>query len=255
MERQRQRGGGLRCRLRHEDRRRRRLLDHRRRHLLDSRLLGHDLRSPSLLEKKIAKEVSFHFPRLSDPDPNPNSKSSLLSRTSRSISLVWESAGSCGLAGIECDVLSLLAGKTQIVEALDVVHVNKEDQQSVFAMLAAVLWLGHISFIVIDNENHVEAVEDEGLFNVSKLIGCGMDELKLALSTRKMRVGNDNIVQKLTLTQAIDTRDALAKSIYVVAGLAADGRQIVGRTKSEANYESLHDSVYIINFLFESLSQ
>ncbi|KAL6284468.1 hypothetical protein ACE6H2_015397 [Prunus campanulata] len=109
-------------------------------------------------------------------------------------------------------------------------------------MLAAVLWLGHISFIVIDNENHVEAVEDEGLFNVSKLIGCGMDELKLALSTRKMRVGNDNIVQKLTLTQAIDTRDALAKSIYVVAGLAADGRQIVGRTKSEANYESLHDS-------------
>lgn len=29
-------------------------------------------------------------------------------------------------------------------------------------MLAAVLWLGNISFIVIDNENHVEAVEDEG---------------------------------------------------------------------------------------------
>lgn len=29
-------------------------------------------------------------------------------------------------------------------------------------MLAAVLWLGNISFTVIDNENHVEAVEDEG---------------------------------------------------------------------------------------------
>ncbi|KAL5736958.1 hypothetical protein ACOSQ2_031746 [Xanthoceras sorbifolium] len=37
---------------------------------------------------------------------------------------------------------------------------------------------------------------------------------KLALSTRKMRMGNDNIVQKLTLSQAIDTRDALAKSVY-----------------------------------------
>lgn len=47
-------------------------------------------------------------------------------------------------------------------EALDVVHINKEDQQSVFAMLAAVLWLGNISFSVIDNENHVEAVADEG---------------------------------------------------------------------------------------------
>ncbi|XP_050118693.1 myosin-1 [Malus sylvestris] len=101
-----------------------------------------------------------------------------------------------------------------VKEALDVVHINKEDQQSVFAMLAAVLWLGNISFSVIDNENHVEPVEDEGLFNVAKLIGCGVDELKLALSTRNMRVGIDSIVQKLTLSQAIDTRDALAKSIY-----------------------------------------
>nr|POE91819.1 myosin-1 [Quercus suber] len=53
-----------------------------------------------------------------------------------------------------------------------------------------------------------------GLHNVANLIGCDAGELKLALSTRKMRVGNENIVQKLTLSQAIDTRDALAKSIY-----------------------------------------
>lgn len=47
-------------------------------------------------------------------------------------------------------------------EALDVVHVSKEDQESVFSMLAAVLWLGNISFTVIDSENHVEPVDDEG---------------------------------------------------------------------------------------------
>lgn len=51
---------------------------------------------------------------------------------------------------------------TILQEALDVVHISKEDQQSVFAMLAAVLWLGNISFTVIDSENHVEAVTDEG---------------------------------------------------------------------------------------------
>lgn len=101
-----------------------------------------------------------------------------------------------------------------VVEALDIVHVSKEDQESVFAMLAAVLWLGNVSFTVIDNENHVEPVADEGLINVAKLIGCDIGELKLALSTRKMRVGNDTIVQNLTLSQATDTRDALAKSIY-----------------------------------------
>ncbi|KAK7308314.1 hypothetical protein VNO77_41916 [Canavalia gladiata] len=101
-----------------------------------------------------------------------------------------------------------------VMEALDVVHISKEDQENVFAMLAAVLWLGNISFTVIDNENHVQAIEDEGLFRVAKLIGCDIEDLKLALSTRKMKVGNDNIVQKLTLSQAIDARDALAKSIY-----------------------------------------
>lgn len=47
-------------------------------------------------------------------------------------------------------------------EALDVVHVSKEDQESVFAMLAAVLWLGNVSFTAVDNENYVEPVADEG---------------------------------------------------------------------------------------------
>lgn len=44
-------------------------------------------------------------------------------------------------------------------------------------------------------------VSSPGLFTVAKLVGCSLEELKLALSTRKMRVGNDNIVQKLTLSQ------------------------------------------------------
>ncbi|XP_013591615.1 PREDICTED: myosin-3 [Brassica oleracea var. oleracea] len=101
-----------------------------------------------------------------------------------------------------------------VTEALDIVHVSKEDQESVFAMLAAVLWLGNVSFTVIDNENHVEPEEDESLSTVAKLIGCNINELKLALSNRNMKVRNDTIIQKLTLSQAIDARDALAKSIY-----------------------------------------
>lgn len=101
-----------------------------------------------------------------------------------------------------------------VMEALDVVHVTKDDQESAFAMLAAVLWLGNVSFTIIDNENHVEPVADEALLTVAKLIGCEVKELQLALSTRKMKVRNDVIVQKLKLSQAIDTRDALAKSIY-----------------------------------------
>lgn len=46
---------------------------------------------------------------------------------------------------------------------------------------------------------------DLGAQTVAKLIGCTLSELKLALSTRKMKVGNDNIVQKLTLSQVCCT--------------------------------------------------
>ncbi|KAL5097984.1 hypothetical protein RYX36_002311 [Vicia faba] len=62
-----------------------------------------------------------------------------------------------------------------VMDALDVVHISKGDQENVFAILAAVLWLRNISFTVINNENHI---------------------------------------QKLTLSQASDARDTLAKSIY-----------------------------------------
>ncbi|CAB4285977.1 unnamed protein product [Prunus armeniaca] len=38
---------------------------------------------------QVTPTVSFHFPRLSDPDPNPNSKSSLRSWTSMILWTCW----------------------------------------------------------------------------------------------------------------------------------------------------------------------
>ncbi|PWA75049.1 DEA(D/H)-box RNA helicase family protein [Artemisia annua] len=51
-------------------------------------------------------------------------------------------------------------------EALDILHVSKEGQENVFAMLATVLWLGNVTFSVIDNQNHVEPVIDEGVVDI-----------------------------------------------------------------------------------------
>ncbi|VAH44860.1 unnamed protein product [Triticum turgidum subsp. durum] len=70
-----------------------------------------------------------------------------------------------------------------------------------FSMLAVVLWLGNISFSVIDNESHVEVDSNEGLVNAAKLLGCSVPQLVIALSTRKIQAGKENIVQRLTLTQ------------------------------------------------------
>ncbi|KAK1326505.1 hypothetical protein QJS10_CPA01g01156 [Acorus calamus] len=157
-----------------------------------------------------------------------------------------------------------------LMEALDVVQIRKEDQRSAFAMLAAVLWLGNISFSVIDNENHVETVEDEGVTTAARLMGCGVRDLMLSLSTRKIQVGNDNIVQKLTLSKAIDARDALAKSIYaslfdwlveqINKSLEA-GKENTGRSISILDiygFESFHKNgfeQFCINYANERLQQ
>ena len=47
-------------------------------------------------------------------------------------------------------------------EALNIVRICEEDQERLFATLVAVLWLGNVSFQVIDNGNQVEVLADEG---------------------------------------------------------------------------------------------
>lgn len=46
--------------------------------------------------------------------------------------------------------------------ALNVVRISDEVQEKIFGILASVLWLGNVSFTVIDNENHIQVVTDEG---------------------------------------------------------------------------------------------
>ncbi|MQM13768.1 hypothetical protein Taro_046694 [Colocasia esculenta] len=137
-------------------------------------------------------------------------------------------------------------------------------------MLAAVLWLGNISFSVMDNENHIEVMSDEGLSNAAKLLGCSVQNLIIALSSRRIRAGKDTIVQKMTLSQAIDARDALAKSIYtslfdwLVAQINKSlevGKSHTGRSISILDiygFETFHKNSFeqfCINYANERLQQ
>lgn len=55
-------------------------------------------------------------------------------------------------------------------EALNSIHISKEDQENAFAMLAVVLWLGNIEFSVTDSEDHVEVVPNEGTFQLVTIL-------------------------------------------------------------------------------------
>ncbi|XP_024959733.1 myosin-2-like [Cynara cardunculus var. scolymus] len=99
----------------------------------------------------------------------------------------------------------------KLMEALDALQISYEDQERMFKLLAAVLWLGNISFEIIDEENHVEVMIDEASRSAARLMGCKVKDLMLALSTNR---NQSDMPQNFTLPQAIDTRDALAKFVY-----------------------------------------
>ncbi|XP_015170182.1 myosin-2-like isoform X2 [Solanum tuberosum] len=102
----------------------------------------------------------------------------------------------------------------KLMEALNTVGISERDQEHAFQMIASVLWLGNIMFQVIDDESHVEVVQSEAVTNAASLIGCTVNDLILALSTCQIQAGKDKIAKSLTVEQATDRRDALAKFIY-----------------------------------------
>lgn len=48
---------------------------------------------------------------------------------------------------------------------------------------------------------YITSLNSVGVHTVARLMGCNIEELKLALSTRKMEVHKEQIVKKLTLSQ------------------------------------------------------
>ncbi|KAK4342033.1 hypothetical protein RND71_037849 [Anisodus tanguticus] len=102
----------------------------------------------------------------------------------------------------------------KLMEALNTVRISERDQEHAFRMIASVLWLGNITFQVIDNESHVEVVQSEAVTNAASLIGCTVNDLILALSTCQIQAVKDKVAKSLTMKEETDRRDALAKFIY-----------------------------------------
>ncbi|KAK6934327.1 Myosin head, motor domain [Dillenia turbinata] len=96
-----------------------------------------------------------------------------------------------------------------LMEALDIIQISKDTQGHIFELLAAVLWLGNISFNKVDTESCVEVAPDEALTTAARMVGCSTQELISVLSAPE-----DGTSEKLTLQEAIDIRDGLAKVIY-----------------------------------------
>jgi myosin V len=110
----------------------------------------------------------------------------------------------------------------EVLDAMTAVKIDKELQQSIFATISAVLWLGNVTFVAkSDDETRVNM--DEAFQTVCELLGVPPERLVFALTHRLMTVGQETYEKTLNLEKSIDTRDALAKALYAaVFGFIVD---------------------------------
>lgn len=107
---------------------------------------------------------------------------------------------------------------SETLNAMKVIGLLQPEQDSIFRMLATILWIGNISFV--EDESGNAAIRDEGVTNfVAYLLEVDAEILKKSIVERiietshGMRRGSTYHVP-LNIVQATAVRDALAKGIY-----------------------------------------
>jgi myosin V len=104
-----------------------------------------------------------------------------------------------------------------VKSAMNAVGITSEQQNSIWRVLSAVLWLGNVDFQAIGDTDAVRVAQgasEQALCFAASLLGVPEESLAAALTTRKMAVGGENITKELSLDVAIENRDALAKAVY-----------------------------------------
>ncbi|KXL46060.1 hypothetical protein M433DRAFT_66144 [Acidomyces richmondensis BFW] len=104
------------------------------------------------------------------------------------------------------------------LNAMRVIGMQQQEQDEIFRMLAAILWIGNVSFVEDDQGN--AAVRDQSVIDfVAYLLEVQSADVNKALTTRIIetsRGGRRGSVydSPMNIAQAMAVRDALAKAIY-----------------------------------------
>ncbi|CAO1389440.1 unnamed protein product [Diamesa serratosioi] len=97
--------------------------------------------------------------------------------------------------------------------AFDVIEMTKDEQRSIFEIIASVLHLGNVKFQKNEKGNSI-VTPGSALGSVCQILGCNEKELKHALTHRTIDANGDVVTSPLNQEMAFYARDALAKAIY-----------------------------------------
>ncbi|KAL3997136.1 Myosin head (motor domain) family protein [Acanthocheilonema viteae] len=101
--------------------------------------------------------------------------------------------------------------------AMDAVGFSQQSQQNMFAVISAVLLLGNIQYVRrsgYHSDENVSIGNEEVLSIISTLLHIKASNLQQALTMRRTVMKNDVVISQYNVSEARDTRDAMAKCLY-----------------------------------------
>jgi len=98
-------------------------------------------------------------------------------------------------------------------EAMRIVGLSEENLQAVFRLVAVVLHLGNLEFSSDASEGSTIRNPEQAAV-VAELLGVDAGKLCVAMTTRTIETVGERIVKPLSPRDAMESRDALAKTLY-----------------------------------------
>lgn len=112
------------------------------------------------------------------------------------------------------DGIDDLAEFQDTLNAMKVIGLAQSEQDSIFRMLAAILWIGNIQFRE-DQSGYAEVVDRSVVDFAAYLLECTPDQLVHGITIRILTPRSGEVIESpANPAQAAATRDALAKAIY-----------------------------------------
>lgn len=123
---------------------------------------------------------------------------------------VYTSRSKC----LDVDGIDDLADFKDTVDAMSIIGLSKPEQDQIFRMLAAILWVGNLQFVE-DKEGYA-AVSDQSVVDfVAYLLEVDPSEVIKAITIRILTPRSGEVIESpANPAQALATRDGLAKAIY-----------------------------------------
>ncbi|KEY64244.1 hypothetical protein S7711_09037 [Stachybotrys chartarum IBT 7711] len=114
----------------------------------------------------------------------------------------------------DVDGIDDIAEFQDTLNAMKIIGLSQPEQDEIFRMLAAVLWIGNIQFQE-DQSGYAEVIDRSVVEFVAYLLEVTPDQLIHAITIRILTPRNGEVIESpANPAQALATRDALAKAIY-----------------------------------------